>query len=76
MRLRRYPHRKGSRAQTLAITLEPRSAYILRGEVRWRWQHSILATNNLRYSITFRTRRRIEATGLKRLSAGGPTAGQ
>jgi len=62
MRLRRYPHRKGSRAQTLAITLEPRSAYILRGEVRWRWQHSIPPTKNLRYSITFRSRRRIEAT--------------
>ena len=62
MRLRRYPYRKGSRAQTLAITLEPRSAYILRGEVRWRWQHSIPPTKNLRYSITFRSRRRIEAT--------------
>jgi alkylated DNA repair dioxygenase AlkB len=62
MRLRRYPYRKGSRAQTLAITLEPRSAYILRGEVRWRWQHSIPPTKTLRYSITFRSRRRIEAT--------------
>src|SRR5262249_24737610 len=55
MRLRRYPYRKGSRAQTFAITLEPRSAYILRGEARWRWQHSIPATKNLRYSITFRS---------------------
>ena len=62
LRLRRYPYRKGSRAQTLAITLEPRSAYILRGEVRWRWQHSIPPAKNLRYSITFRSRRRIEAT--------------
>jgi alkylated DNA repair dioxygenase AlkB len=62
LRLRRYPYRKGSRAPTLAITLEPRSAYILRGEVRWRWQHSIPPTKNLRYSITFRSRRRIEAT--------------
>ena len=62
MRLRRYPYRKGSRAQTLAITLEPRCAYILRGEARWRWQHSISPTKNLRYSITFRSRRRTEAT--------------
>jgi len=62
MRMRRYPYRKGSRAQTFAITLEARSAYILRGEARWRWQHSIPPTKNLRYSITFRTRRRIEAT--------------
>ena len=62
MKLRRYPYRKGSRAQTLAVTLEPRSAYILRGEVRWRWQHSIPPTKTLRYSITVRSRRRIEAT--------------
>jgi alkylated DNA repair dioxygenase AlkB len=62
MKLRRYPYRKGSRAQTLAVTLEPRSAYIMRGEARWRWQHSIPPTKNLRYSITFRSRRRIEAT--------------
>jgi len=57
MRLRRYPHVKGSR-ETLALELEPRSAYLLRGEARWGWQHSIPATKNLRYSITFRTRAR------------------
>lgn len=34
-----------------------RSAYILRGVVRWSWQHSIAPTPALRYSITFRTRR-------------------
>jgi hypothetical protein len=28
----------------------------MRGEVRWRWQHSVEATRALRYSITFRTR--------------------
>jgi alkylated DNA repair dioxygenase AlkB len=62
MKLRRYPYRKGSRAQTLAITLEPRSAYIMRGEARWGWQHSIPPTKNRRYSITFRSLRHIEAT--------------
>ena len=55
MRLRRYPHVKGRR-ETLSLDLEPRSAYLLRGEARWGWQHSIPATKNLRYSITFRTR--------------------
>jgi alkylated DNA repair dioxygenase AlkB len=55
MRLRRYPPRKG-RNDTLSLDLEPRSAYVLRGEARWHWQHSIPATKNLRYSITFRTR--------------------
>ena len=55
MRLRRYPHVKGTR-DTLYLELEPRSAYLLRDEARWKWQHSIPATKNLRYSITFRTR--------------------
>jgi len=37
------------------LVLEPRSAYILRGAARWRWQHAISPTKALRYSITFRT---------------------
>jgi alkylated DNA repair dioxygenase AlkB len=56
MRFRRYPPRKGSPIHTLELA--PRSAYVLRGEARWEWQHSIAATQRLRYSITFRTRRR------------------
>jgi alkylated DNA repair dioxygenase AlkB len=56
MRFRPYPHHKGSRT-LFAIDLEPRSIYLMRGPVRWRWQHAISATHELRYSITFRTRR-------------------
>lgn len=56
MRFRPYPHHKGSRT-LLTIDLEPRSIYMMRGPVRWRWQHAISATHELRYSITFRTRR-------------------
>ena len=56
MRFRRYPPRAGAPAYTLELA--PRSAYVLRGEARWGWQHSIAATPRLRYSITFRTRRR------------------
>ena len=37
---------------------KPRSAYLLTGTARWGWQHSIAPTPALRYSITFRTRRR------------------
>jgi DNA oxidative demethylase len=40
------------------VTLEPRSAYVLAGEARRSWQHSIPPTKELRYSITFRTLRR------------------
>jgi alkylated DNA repair dioxygenase AlkB len=55
MRLRRYPPQP--RAEVFTLDLPPRSAYILRDDVRWKWQHSIVATRELRYSITFRTRR-------------------
>jgi alkylated DNA repair dioxygenase AlkB len=54
MRFRPYPHRKGDRT-ALKIDLEPRSAYAMRGPVRWNWQHAISPTRELRYSITFRT---------------------
>lgn len=53
MRFRPYPAKGGEAA--FALDLPPRSAYILRGEVRWKWQHSVEATKALRYSITFRT---------------------
>jgi alkylated DNA repair dioxygenase AlkB len=56
MRLRRYPPKSGKNAESLSLVLEPRSAYLLRGEARWGWQHSIPSTKMLRYSITFRTR--------------------
>jgi alkylated DNA repair dioxygenase AlkB len=35
--------------------LEPRSAYVIGGEARSTWQHSIPPTEALRYSITYRT---------------------
>jgi alkylated DNA repair dioxygenase AlkB len=53
MRFRRFPPRKN--AQILTLELQPRSAYILRDEARWGWQHGIAPTPALRYSITFRT---------------------
>src|SRR5262245_29349417 len=57
MRMRRYPPKKGKNVETLSLELEPRSAYLMRGEARWGWQHSIPPTKSLRYSITFCTRR-------------------
>lgn len=56
MRLRPYPPMKARRGQTLALELEPRSAYSMTGVARWGWQHAISPTKALRYSITFRTR--------------------
>ena len=54
MRFRRFPPQK--RAPVYTLDLAPRSAYVLRDDARWKWQHSIAATPALRYSITFRTR--------------------
>jgi len=52
MRLRRYPPGKD---KPIVLELAPRSAYQMQGPARWRWQHCIPATRELRYSITFRT---------------------
>ena len=58
MRLRPYkPGERQDRRNVIAITLEPRSAYCMRGPARWGWQHCIVATKELRYSITLRTAR-------------------
>jgi alkylated DNA repair dioxygenase AlkB len=43
--------------ETRAIELAPRSAYVLDGEVRRAWQHTIPPAKSERYSITFRTMR-------------------
>ena len=51
-RLRR---RDGERWRRASLTLEPRSAYVLDGEARRDWQHSIPPMAALRYSVTFRT---------------------
>ena len=55
MRLRRYPPSPLTNRDTLTLELPPRSAYILEGEARWKWQHSISPTEALRHSITLRT---------------------
>jgi alkylated DNA repair dioxygenase AlkB len=41
----------------VTVTVEPRSSYLLSGEAREVWEHSIAAVERLRYSITFRTLR-------------------
>jgi alkylated DNA repair dioxygenase AlkB len=51
----RFRRRSGDDHETATVRLEPRSVYIISGEARRNWQHSIPATKELRYSITFRT---------------------
>jgi alkylated DNA repair dioxygenase AlkB len=43
--------------EVFKLELEPRSAYILSGEARWSWYHSIPPVKYERYSITLRTLR-------------------
>jgi alkylated DNA repair dioxygenase AlkB len=50
-RLRRKAGAKWERASLIAA---PRSAYLIKGESRTEWEHSIPAVPALRYSITFR----------------------
>lgn len=57
MRFRPYPFSPERRREMFALELTGRSAYVLKDEARWQWQHSISPTKELRYSITFRTRR-------------------
>lgn len=46
------------RKTTHEIELQPRSAYLITGESRQAYEHSIPPVDSLRYSITFRTLRR------------------
>jgi alkylated DNA repair dioxygenase AlkB len=56
MRLRPYrPGERQKRNDVIALELEPRSGYVMRGPARWGWQHCISETKALRHSITFRT---------------------
>ena len=57
MRLRPWPAQAPKKADVRSVELAPRSAYVLKAEARWRWQHSIAPTEALRWSITLRTRR-------------------
>jgi alkylated DNA repair dioxygenase AlkB len=66
MRLRPYPPASGSPADVRVLELPPRSVYELKGVARWGWQHGILPTTELRWSITFRTLREGGPRGSRR----------
>ncbi len=62
----RFRQRKPGGFGRFSIDVEPRSAYLLSGEARHEWEHSIAPGEHLRFSITFRTlsdlgRRKAEA---------------
>src|SRR5438067_1786607 len=51
----RFQRGRREQRRTWEVLLEPRSGYVLAGEARKSWEHSIPSTKGLRYSITFRT---------------------
>jgi alkylated DNA repair protein (DNA oxidative demethylase) len=51
----RFRRRVGTGWERFTLTAEPRSAYLLRGEARHEWEHSIPQLETLRYSVTLRT---------------------
>jgi DNA oxidative demethylase len=53
----RFQLGRGAARQTAALTIAPRSAYVLDGDAREEWQHCVPPTKALRYSVTFRTLR-------------------
>ena len=51
----RFRRKVGNKWERAAITIEPRSAYLLAGPSRTEWEHSIPPVEQLRYSITLRS---------------------
>ena len=47
----------GAKWERVNLTAEPRSAYLLSGDARTEWEHSIPPVDALRYSVTFRNLR-------------------
>jgi alkylated DNA repair dioxygenase AlkB len=62
----RFRQRTDKGFRRAKVRLEPRSAYLLSGEVRREWEHSIAPHEALRFSITFRS---LSELGRRRASA-------
>jgi alkylated DNA repair dioxygenase AlkB len=60
----RFRRKAGAKWERFTLEVAPRSAYLLRGEARSVWEHSIPSVEALRYSVTFRT--------MKNPSGGSP----
>ncbi|CAN7413200.1 alpha-ketoglutarate-dependent dioxygenase AlkB [Acidovorax sp. LjRoot194] len=56
LRLRPYENAPAAN-KIVNLNVAPRSIYKLAHEARWAWQHCVAPTTELRWSITFRTRR-------------------
>jgi len=59
-RMRFKPYR--GEGKLVSVNLEPRSIYVIQGEARWKFQHSMPPVETTRHSITFRTLREKKQT--------------
>ena len=59
LRFRPYPPDRPKKEDVLKLEVVPRSIYAMRGSARWGWQHSVAPVDELRWSVTFRTARRM-----------------
>src|SRR5215210_412579 len=51
----RFRQRTVNGFRRASLELEPRAAYLLSGDARYVWEHSIAPGDEMRFSITFRT---------------------
>ena len=56
----RFRRKRGAKWERFSLLAEPRSAYHLAGAARAEWEHSLNPVETLRYSITFRTLRKLD----------------
>jgi alkylated DNA repair dioxygenase AlkB len=52
----RFRRREGRGFRRFSLDARPRSAYLLTGEIRHQWEHSIAPLDARRFSVTFRSR--------------------
>jgi alkylated DNA repair dioxygenase AlkB len=64
----RFRRAVGDKWERFTLTADPRSLYMMSGESRQVWEHSIPAVERRRYSITFRTVRADAAASHQRRS--------
>lgn len=69
----RFQRREPDVRRVWELALLPRSAYVIGGEARTKWQHTIPATKAGRWSVTFRTVRGFaHPTSPNRTASAGP----
>jgi alkylated DNA repair dioxygenase AlkB len=54
-KLRPHEKEKQNRKSVISVPVRRRSLYVMEGEARLQWQHSIAPVKDVRYSITLRT---------------------